>query len=198
MNETAASGTLFSAVFTALPTPVLIMGADMRIIEANDAAIALSAKDAPVLTRPCGEILHCINERNAIDNCGETEKCPDCILRQAVLSAISGKPVTKLYGTLMRAVEGETAPYHVMVTAAPVQLAKKRAALLIIEDVTELVMLRRIVPICAKCRTSRKDELFWEAVDGYFERFTGDESTIGYCPDCARLAMKERMAENDY
>jgi hypothetical protein len=56
--------------------------------------------------------------------------------------------------------------------------------LLILDDVTELMRLREIVPICANCKKVRSDRGYWESVDGYLRRHTDLDFSHGICPDC--------------
>jgi PAS domain S-box-containing protein len=53
-------------------------------------------------------------------------------------------------------------------------------------SVTEVKVLRGILPICANCKRIRGDDGGWEAVESYVRERTNAEFTHGLCPDCAR------------
>lgn len=62
-------------------------------------------------------------------------------------------------------------------------------ALLIIEDITEMVELQRIVPICMSCKKVRDDDQYWTDVEAYFKRYWDLDFSHGYCPACAVKEM---------
>ncbi len=54
------------------------------------------------------------------------------------------------------------------------------------EGITELVKLRGLIPICANCKSVRKDNDYWEKIESYLDQEVGVQMTHGICPDCAR------------
>ena len=50
----------------------------------------------------------------------------------------------------------------------------------------ELQELREIVPICAYCKAIRNDQGYYEKVETYISRVTGQNLTHGICPACAQ------------
>jgi PAS domain S-box-containing protein len=48
----------------------------------------------------------------------------------------------------------------------------------------ELLELRALVPICARCKNVRADDGFWERVETYVTRVTHRNFTHGLCEDC--------------
>jgi PAS domain S-box-containing protein len=53
-------------------------------------------------------------------------------------------------------------------------------------SVTEVKVLRGILPICASCKRIRGEDGGWEAVESYVRDRTNAEFTHGLCPDCAK------------
>ncbi len=51
--------------------------------------------------------------------------------------------------------------------------------------------LEKLLPICAHCKSIRKDDGTWEQVDDYISACTGTEFTHTICPDCATLLYPE-------
>jgi hypothetical protein len=51
--------------------------------------------------------------------------------------------------------------------------------------------LEKLLPICAHCKSIRKDDGSWEQVDDYISACTGTEFTHTICPVCATLLYPE-------
>ena len=90
---------------------------------------------------------------------------------------------------------GEQRDVHFLVTASPFVYDHAPLVLLILEDVTELVELRGIVPICAGCKKIRGDDHYWEQVESYFLSHSDLRFTHGLCPDCIRELYPENCDE---
>jgi hypothetical protein len=63
--------------------------------------------------------------------------------------------------------------------------------MLIIEDISELMELKSIVPICAYCKKIRGDEDFWQSVENYFKTHLDLDFSHGICPECAKKIFPE-------
>lgn len=51
--------------------------------------------------------------------------------------------------------------------------------------------LEKLLPICAHCKSIRKDDGSWEQVDDYISACTGTEFTHTICPVCAAILYPE-------
>ncbi len=60
---------------------------------------------------------------------------------------------------------------------------------------TELKILRGMLPICAICKRIRNDDGFWEQVEVYFREHSNVEFTHGLCPECVREHYTEMLDE---
>ena len=58
-----------------------------------------------------------------------------------------------------------------------------------IEDISELVELKRLIPICAKCKKVRDDKEYWVLVESYFKEHLDVDFSHGLCPDCYKMEM---------
>ena len=174
-----------SQVINTLPSPVFIIDENLRIVEANSAAIQLSGIEPDLLLkRLCGEILHCLYENNSETDCGTTENCPDCIIRKSVLKAVKGSTVHQQSYTFM-SLEGDTeTEVKYMVTASPFPYNGIVYALLVLNDVTELAELRDLIPICMHCRKIRNDDQYWHQFEDYILKHADLRFTHGICPNC--------------
>jgi len=61
----------------------------------------------------------------------------------------------------------------------------------VLEDITEVVTLQRILPICAYCKKIRNDQDYWEQVESYLRKHTDIRFTHGICPECAKVLYPE-------
>jgi hypothetical protein len=80
---------------------------------------------------------------------------------------------------------------NLLVTTAPFAYQDDSLVLLILEDISELMELRRIVPICAYCKKIRDDEDFWQSVENYFKVHLNLDFSHGVCPECAKRIFPE-------
>ena len=177
------------AVLDAIPSPVLIVDDDVRIRNYNLAAgKLLGEQPSLVLERRGGEAMHCIHATETPGGCGASPSCRDCAIRNSVREASGGQRVSRR-SQRMRIVNGKAATeINMLVTTAPFQYGGEALVLLILEDISELTSLRRIVPMCASCRKIRDGEEYWQQVEMYFHRYLDIDVSHGICPECeARL-----------
>lgn len=184
---------LVETTFDAIPAPVLLVDDDVQIQEFNAAAAELLSPDnAVILRRRGGEVLHCIHAEKK--GCGRSEHCPDCVLRQSVQDAVQGKKVVRRLAELELIKGKETQNIHLWISSTPVALKDQVSVLLVLDDVTELMTLRKLLPICAVCKRIRTDQDYWMALESYFQVHGNVDFSHSYCPDCikAELAKLDR------
>lgn len=181
------------AVLDALPFPLLILDAEVRVQDCNRAATEMlaSGSDRP-LRGLFGEILHCTQALVEHRACGQTSQCRRCLIREVVTAAVSGSETCRRVLS-MEVEEGrDRKQVWLRVTASPLDADGTPLALVTLEDVSELVQLRRLIPMCASCRKVRyKDDDYWQDVEAYLLRYTAFSFTHGICPDCAQRLYPE-------
>ncbi len=189
----AGSG-LARSIFDAMPSPIFLVDEDVRILGYNLAAgDLLSAGRTVVLQQRGGEALHCIHSEETPWGCGSAPACSDCVIRNSVSEAYrGGKTWRKLAQMQWKKPDGSAVVVQVLVTATPLRHADATLVLLALEDVSELMQLKRLVPICAHCRKIRDDDEYWQRVDVYFKRTLDINFTHGICPDCVE-GLKAEM-----
>lgn len=174
-------------LFDAMPSPAFVVDGDVRIVDANRAALPfLGPEPEKVLHERGGNVLRCINAAESAGGCSTAKACKSCVIRSSV-KAIAGDETVRVRTDMQLLTNGETRDSHLLVTVAPFDYEGARYALLILEDITELTDLRRIIPICAQCKKIRNDADYWEDVAGYLTRRSHLQFSHGVCPDCARL-----------
>jgi hypothetical protein len=57
---------------------------------------------------------------------------------------------------------------------------------------SELKVLRGILPLCSFCKKIRDDKGYWESVDVYIDKYSQADISHSICPDC----MKKHYAED--
>ena len=188
MNENMLSGEKYlRTLLDAFPSPVLIVDHDLQIHDANLAAGDFLLKEGQAfLRRFCGDLMQCIYARESEGGCGTTEFCTDCVMRQTVEAVAAGKKVFRCTSAMKLERDGKVHHVWFLVTGAPFEYENMNLVTLTLEDITELVELRRIIPICSHCKKVRDDANFWHSVEDYLYRYSGVRFSHGVCPDCAR------------
>lgn len=179
--------TYYRAILDAIPIPVFVVDGDVRIRDLNDVAVSFCGqrKDA-IYRQRGGEVMHCIHSLDVPEGCGRAPFCQNCVIRGSVTACLQGKKVSRKR-VRMEFVEGlSRKPMDLLITASPMPDSGEPLALLMIEDVTELLSLRALIPICMKCKKIRDDEEYWHEVEAYFHDRTGVDFSHGICPACVK------------
>jgi response regulator RpfG family c-di-GMP phosphodiesterase len=58
-------------------------------------------------------------------------------------------------------------------------------------------LLEGIIPICARCKSVRTDDGYWEQVESYLSEYAGITFSHGLCPDCAKIVYPEAGDDGD-
>ena len=178
---------LLKAVLDAMPSAVFVVDHGFKIFDMNPAAKKLFGVDSNViLRRLCGEIMHCMHALDSGDGCGTTEFCPDCVIRNSVEVACQDKTVHRVKCRMKIQKNNEISDAHFLVSAAPFKYENDNFILLVMEDITEIITLKRLLPICSNCKKMRNDEDYWEAVADYLRKHADLEFTHSICPECAQ------------
>lgn len=172
-------------VFDAIPAVLLIVDSDVRILHLNAAASATLCLDInKIYNKRGGEALHCIHSTSVPEGCGESRFCEDCVVGNSVREAALGSKVYRKATRMKVHWDDKKTDLHLLVSAAPFLYAEKSYVLLTIENVSELIQLRSILPICMHCRKIRNDEGYWKDVAEYFSTHLDINFSHGLCNDC--------------
>jgi transcriptional regulator with GAF, ATPase, and Fis domain len=90
-----------------------------------------------------GEALKCIHVSDNPEGCGFGPYCQNCGVRNTALEALSGKHVHRNKAKVQLRVNEKEQDFVLLVSAAPIEYADERLAIVILEDITELNVLRR-------------------------------------------------------
>ena len=180
--------------FDAMPAMVMLVGSDAEIFFRNLAAEKLIGSDAPYYDRRAGEILHCIHSADSPEGCGRGAFCKDCVIRNSVTSAFKGGAVHRVRAVFERIADGAVEAILMLITVSPFEFEGCRMAVLAIEDVSELMELRALLPICSSCKRIKNEKNYCERVETYVKQHLADvKFSHGLCPDCARKLYPGQM-----
>ena len=179
-------------IFNAIPLPMFIVDDDVAIEEFNDAAGSFCAESrSNILRHRGGDILHCVQAMESANGCGTGPKCKDCLIRNSVKEAFQEK-VTRRATTKMELQNKDGVfTIQLQITATPLPFQDRRLMLLILENLTELLALRKLLPVCAHCKKIRDDDQYWHAIDTYFAENMDVNFSHGICPDCMKTMLKD-------
>ena len=178
---------ILTAVLDAIPSPILVVDDDVQIIGYNLAASQLLSQNPElVLRRRAGEILHCLHSTEKPEGCGHAAPCSDCPVRNSVNESVHGQRVVRKKARMQLVSEGQPIELYLLVTTAPFSHEDKPLVLLILEDISELMKLKSILPICANCKSIRNDKEYWQSIENYFKEHLDLDFTHGICPKCAK------------
>ena len=183
---------LFKTVINAIPSPVFIVDDDVKILAYNlTASRMLSSPPETIIKRRGGDLLHCIHSTESLQGCGRAEFCKDCVIRNSVNKAFQCSGVTREKTKMELRLKDKIKKIFLLVTTSPFEYKKQKFALLILEDIGELIELKSVLPICSKCKKIRNDNEYWQEVEEYFEKYMDLSFTHGYCPECKKDILEE-------
>lgn len=188
-----SAGSFLRMVLDAMPAAVFVVDDDVQVLEANAAGRELLRGGLAVeaLPRRAGELLHCLHAAETPEGCGRAPACRTCVVRAAVGAAVTGR--RSLRRRCRMTVSRDDVPHEAffLISASPLRHAGRDLGLLVLEDISEFMELRRIVPICAKCKKVRNDGQYWQSVEHFMARHLDVDFSHSYCPDCLQDALDE-------
>lgn len=180
------------SIFNAVPAMMLVVDADVSICFWNTAASKLVGTDKALIYRKRGgEVLGCVHATDDPEGCGRGAHCKDCVVRNAVQKAVSGGMVYRQKTRMELHNNEAVVEAHMLVTAASFMYDEMTFVLLTLEDISELMQLQSMLPICAGCKKIRNDKQYWESVDMYFAKHLDVEFTHSLCPECFKKLYPE-------
>ena len=183
---------LLIKVLDAMPSIVLIVDPDVRIYHMNSAAVEKIGKDEIIsFKKRGGEALNCIHSLEAPEGCGRAEACKGCVIRNSVNMAVEGKCVVRKHARLELLKDGFVDESYFAVTTSPFEFNGQLFVLLSLEDISELIRLRGLLPICANCKKIRNDENYWEEIDAFISNHIEVDFTHSLCPKCVKKLYPE-------
>lgn len=186
----------YREILDAIPLMVFVVDDDVRVQDMNAvAATVFNLKLAAIRNRRGGEILHCLHAHDVPEGCGRAPFCKDCVIRNSVGKSIGGSGVVRRRAKVELLIGEVCKGLELLITTSPITLSRRRQALLILEDISEISVLRELIPICCRCHKVRNDQQYWQTVESYFATNVGVDFSHGICPGCARELYPELSPE---
>jgi hypothetical protein len=82
-----------------------------------------------------------------------------------------------------------------LVTVSLFSFEGKNHALLVIEDISEIAALYRMIFVCPVCGKMQDEEKSWMRVESYFKNSWDVDCSHSYCPECFKNEMDKVRAE---
>ncbi|MBF0507008.1 MAG: hypothetical protein HQL09_09250 [Nitrospirae bacterium] len=179
---------MLRVVFDALPSLVLVVDQDVRIQEYNAAASdLLMTERKTVLKQRAGEILHCIHSSEVKEGCGRAPFCEDCIIRNSVTEAFKGRRVVRRRTIIELIRDEKKIEIYALITTSPFSFQDRPLVLLVIEDISELAELYRMIKICSVCGKVQDYKESWVQIETYFKDNWDVDFSHGLCPECGKI-----------
>ncbi len=157
MEHVLPEGSSLLALLDALPSLAFVADGEATILEANRAARQwLGDGVGTRLSLHPGDVLHCIFPQDSRGGCGTTDFCPSCVLRQSIEAVVSGRPAPRRMAHMILGATGPPEDRWFLVSASPLALEGRKLVLVVLEDATQLVELRELLPLCPGCGADRK------------------------------------------
>jgi hypothetical protein len=193
MDESLLANAVFlREIFDAIPAMLLIVDDDVRIFHVNATAsngLGLDIRD--VHRKRGGEALHCIHAIDVPEGCGRAPACSDCVIRNSVGMAVRGGQTFRKGARMEIGTGDKKIELHLLVSAAPFFHDEKTYVLLTIENISEMIQLKSLLPICIHCKKIKNDEGYWKDVAEYFNAHLDVDFSRGFCEDCREKYYNE-------
>ncbi len=183
-------------IYNSIPFPLMVVDEDMRILFWNSASQYLLNSEV-IYRQRGGEILYCIHSKEAEEGCGYAPYCKTCVIRNSVMESIHGNKAYRKK-TIMELITNEgVKQFPLLVTTTPYHYKGKFLALLILEDLQELLNIGSLLPICARCKKIRTEKNQWQSIENYIKENIVDVNfTHGICPDCMKSFFPNNVPES--
>jgi PAS domain-containing protein len=184
--SSAIKDTFHRVVLDAMPSPVLVVDEEVRIVDVNaNAAKMLASNPDLIIRRSAGEVLHCVHSGDVPGGCGKGPLCGHCTVRNSVNEAFKGQKQVRQRARMTLTLDCKNVESFFLVTTVPFDYKNKRLVLVILEEMNELMALKSLLPICINCKKVRNDQAYWQSVESYLETYLAVDFSHGICPKCA-------------
>jgi hypothetical protein len=86
-----------------------------------------------------------------------------------------------------------------LVTASPFDYKDDNFVLLILEDITKVITLKHLIPMCINCKKIRNDDDYRENIADYLKKHADLNFTHGICPECVKKLYPDlKLKKEEY
>ncbi len=131
-------------LFNSIPMGVMLVDESQRVQTVNNfMRQTFNVHDGTLVDKEIGKVIHCINNLSESSFCTLGEHCQNCKVRIPAKAALEGQEIQRSKANVQLLLSEKMQNKEMLVTAVPVEFEGNRYALVLLEDVTELSMLRR-------------------------------------------------------
>jgi len=172
-----------NSLFESLPIPIFIITKDITIEDCNPAALRLLnlTDSAAIKHIHSGNVLSCIHTIGH-QTCGCSDSCTKCDIRNSLTITFDTKETVTQKQTVIKVhKDHEIRTVNALISTFNLT---NDYSVLVIENITDIVEMQKLIPVCSNCKKVRTDSNFWNTIEEYVESTTGHEITHGICPTC--------------
>lgn len=174
-------------ILDAMPVMVFVVDDDVRVVYANTMALrVLGTELGSIHNTRGGEVFHCLHAMKTPEGCGRGAACKDCVIRNSVGQSFAGQKVFRSRAKMTLLAHADEKDAHMLVTTAPLALNDRRYVLLTVEDISEIMDMKMLIPICSHCKRIRNDQEYWQQLDEFLHQHLDVDFSHGICPSCLR------------
>ncbi len=145
-RELAEESEFLNALFETIPASVMVVDENQRVRMVNRALEREFAVARDTVVDVCpGDALGCPRAVVEPEACGSLDECLKCQLRPTVAEALAGAKIDRRRCQFSYQVEEETRELTLLVSTKPLDHKGERLAIVILEDITELNGLRKVM-----------------------------------------------------
>lgn len=187
LREIFQQSEFLKVLFNVIPALSFVIDPEGNVHNINNSAkIFLNISKDFNIPQKAGAVMRCIQAKGTPDDCGSTPSCKKCILRQTGMNAINGKAVNRAKGKLEIELDGKHKTIYFMASSAPFNYKGLNMAIILVEDISDIIFLKGLIPICSSCKEIRADDGYWKRIETYIEDLTDVEFTHDFCPKCIK------------
>ena len=109
----------------------------------------------------------------------------------SVISCSSGAAVTRQRTQVALELAGRVVKLDLLISVGRFPGADDPQFLLMIEDITELSLLKELIPVCRHCRQVRDDDQYWQSLEEYFVKYAKVQFSHSICNPCLEKRYPE-------
>ena len=131
-------------LFNATPLGILLVDSNRKIQAVNDfMKQTFGISEASVVDSNIGKVIHCLKEMEQPGVCGNKDRCNKCEIMKSALASINGETVERHNFNIQLKTGTDIEDKILSITAAPVEFENVRYSIVILDDITELSVLKR-------------------------------------------------------
>lgn len=167
----------------AIPYPIFIVDQEFQVRAFNQKAFNFFnlSKELSIEKKP-GEVLDCAFL--SPNGCGNGDHCNSCIIRDVISKVIMSSDGSEEKLLLDFLKKDGAAPIYLLLTAGQFRHKGKNFAVLLIEDVSELMKHGDLLTMCVRCNKVLDQDNSWDHTEQFLKSHFKVDISHTVCPEC--------------